>query len=123
MLRIEKQKVENKNVKILNCPQTDSKIDTLAELNRRFGMPLYIPSISLILSFLLVSRIERKRKNLYKYFYFGLSFVILVTAEILVRYSGKSHFYSYLYYLIPFLCIPLFYYLLFKKFYNENLKT
>ena len=54
-------------------------------------MPLYIPSISLILSFLLVSRIE-KRKNLYKYFYFGLSFVILVTAEILVRYSGKSHF-------------------------------
>ena len=107
---------------ILNCPQTDSKIDTLAELNRRFGMPLYIPGISLILSFLLISRKEKKRNSLYKYFYFGLSFVILITAEILVRYSGKSYFYSYLYYLLPLMCVPFFYYLLFRQFYNENLK-
>ncbi len=113
---------KEKNIEILNCPQTDSKIDTLAEINRRFGMPLYIPSISLILSFLLISRDESKRKSLYKYFYFGLSFFILITAEILVRYSGKSYFYSYLYYLIPLLCVPFFYYLLFKHFYNENFK-
>ncbi len=109
-------------IEILNCPQTDSKIDTLAELNRRFGMPLYIPGISLILSFLLISRKEKKRNSLYKYFYFGLSFVILITAEILVRYSGKSYFYSYLYYLLPLMCVPFFYYLLFRQFYNENLK-
>ena len=113
---------KNKNIQILNCPKTDSKIDTLAELNRRFGMPLYIPTISLILSFLLISRSESNRKNLFKYFYFGLSFLILVTAEILVRYSGKSLFYSYLYYLIPLISVPFFYYLLFRKFYNENLK-
>ena len=66
---------KNKNIQILNCPKTDSKIDTLAELNRRFGMPLYIPTISLILSFLLISRSESNRKNLFKYFYFGLSFL------------------------------------------------
>ncbi len=113
---------KNKNIEILNCPKTDSKIDTLAELNRRFGMPLYIPTISLILSFLLISRSESNRKNLFKYFYFGLSFLILVTAEILVRYSGKSLFYSYLYYLIPLISVPFFYYLLFRQFYNENLK-
>ena len=112
---------KDQNIKILNCPKTDSKIDTLAELNRRFGMPLYIPTLSLILSFLLISRSENKRKNLFKYFYFGLSFLILVTAEILVRYSGKSLFYSYLYYLIPLISVPFFYYLLFKQFYNENL--
>ena len=99
---------KNKNIQILNCPKTDSKIDTLAELNRRFGMPLYIPTISLILSFLLISRSESNRKNLFKYFYFGLSFLILVTAEILVRYSGKSLFYSYLYYLIPLISVPFF---------------
>ena len=109
-------------IELLNCPQTDLKIDTLSELNRRFGMPLYIPGISLILSFLLISRKEQKRNNLYKYFYFGLSFVILLTAEILVRYSGKSYFYSYIYYLIPLMCVPFFYYLLFRQFYNENLK-
>ncbi len=114
--------LRGENIELLNCPQTDSKVDTLAELNRRFGMPLYIPCISLILSFLLISRKEQKRNNLYKYFYFGLSFVILITAEILVRYSGKSYFYSYLYYLLPLLCVPFFYYLLFKQFYNENLK-
>ena len=112
---------KNKNLKILNCPKTDAKIDTLAELNRRFGMPLYIPAISLILSFLLISRNESKRKNLYKYFYFGLSFLILVIAEILVRYSGISFFYSYLYYFIPLISVPFFYYLLFRQFYNENL--
>ena len=112
---------KNKNIDILNCPKTESKVDTLAEMNRRFGMPLYIPAISLILSFLLISRNESKRKNLYKYFYFGLSFLILVVAEILVRYSGKSFFYSYLYYFIPLISIPFFYYLLFKQFYNENL--
>tara|TARA_Y100001958_G_C21222869_1_gene548215 strand:+ start:985 stop:2136 length:1152 start_codon:yes stop_codon:yes gene_type:complete len=109
-------------IKILNCPQVDSKIDTLAELNRRFGMPLYIPAISLILSFLLISRNESKRKNLFKYLYFGLSFLILITAEILVRYSGKSFFYSYLYYSLPLMCVPFFYFLLFKQFYNENLR-
>ena len=114
---------KDQNIKILNCPKTDSKIDTLAELNRRFGMPLYIPSISLILSFLLISRNESKRKNLYKYFYFGLSFIILIIAEILVRYSGKSFFYSYLYYFIPLISIPFFYYFLFRKFYNENLRN
>ena len=112
---------ENKNTEILNCPKTESKIDTLAELNRRFGMPLYIPVISLVLSFLLISRNENKRKNLYKYFYFGLSFLILVIAEILVRYSGKSFFYSYLYYFIPLISVPFFYYLLFRQFYKENL--
>ena len=54
---------KNKNIKILNCPKTDAKIDTLAELNRRFGMPLYIPTISLILSFLLTYfRNESNRK-------------------------------------------------------------
>ena len=85
-------------------------------------MPLYIPGISLILSFLLISRKEQKRNNFYKYFYFGLSFIVLLTAEILVRYSGKSYFYSYIYYLIPLMSIPFFYYLLFRQFYYENLK-
>ena len=113
---------ENKFDKLLNCPKTNSKIDLFAELNRRFGMPLYIPAITLVLSFLLISRTENKRKNLYKYFYFIIGFIILVTAEILVRYSGKSLLYSYMYYFIPILSIPFLYLLLFKNFYNENLK-
>ena len=94
----------------------------MAEINRRFGMPLYIPAISILLSFLIISRSENKRKNFYKYFYFTLAFTSLIMAEILVRYSGKSLTYSYLYYLTPITAIPIFYFILLKKFHDENLK-
>jgi len=108
---------------LLNCPKKKSKIDALAEINRRFGMPLYIPCIALLCSFLLISRNESKKKGLYKYFYFGLAFVALIMAEILVRYSGKSYYYSYVYYLLPIMSVPILYFLLFKNFHNENLKN
>ena len=114
-----RKNIENK---LLNCPKDKSKIDALAEINRRFGMPLYIPCIALLCSFLLVSRNESKRKNLYKYFYFALAFIILIVAEILVRYSGKSLTYTYIYYLLPILSVPLLYLSLIRKFYYENLR-
>ena len=110
-------------INLLNCPKKKSKIDALAEINRRFGMPLYIPCVALLCSFLLMSRNESKRKNLYKYFYFGLAFIALIMAEILVRYSGKSYYYSYVYYLLPIMSVPVLYFLLFKNFHNENLKN
>ena len=94
----------------------------MSEFNRRFGMPLYIPYVALLSSFLLISRNDSKRKGIYKYFYFGGAFVTLVMAEILVRYSGKSLTYSMLYYLVPIISIPILYLILFRKFYFENLK-
>ena len=107
--------------KLLNCAER-SKLDAMSEFNRRFGMPLYIPYVALLSSFLLISRNDSKRKGIYKYFYFGGAFVTLVMAEILVRYSGKSLTYSMLYYLVPIISIPILYLILFRKFYFENLK-
>ncbi len=107
---------------LLNCPKTKSKIDTLSEINRRFGMPLYIPSITMMLSFLLISRNESKRKNIFKYLFFGMGFLTLIIAEILVRYSGKSYTYSYIYYFAPLISVPLLYYILLLQFNNENKK-
>ena len=118
----ELEKIDLLQKDILNCPRSKSNIDVLSEINRRFGMPLYIPCISLLLSYLLISRNESKRKNLYKYFYFGLAFLIIILAEILVRYSGKSFSYSSIYYLIPLGLMPFLYLILYKKFHNENLK-
>ena len=112
---------KNSEEKLLNCAER-SKLDALSEFNRRFGMPLYIPYVALLCSFLLISRNESKRKNLYKYFYFGIAFLNLIIAEILVRYSGKSLTYSMIYYLIPIIAVPILYLLLFRKFYFENLK-
>ena len=42
------------------------KNDVLSEINRRIGMPLYIPVITLIVCFLLNQRDESKFKNYYK---------------------------------------------------------
>ncbi len=107
--------------KLLNCSKK-SRLDALAEFNRRFGMPLYIPYVAVLCSFLLIGRSDSKRKHLYKYFYFGIAFITLVMAEILVRYSGKSFAYSITYYLIPILSMPILYLILFRKFYFENLR-
>ena len=113
---------EISDIDLLNCPKDKSKIEVLSEINRRFGMPLYIPLVTLFCSFLLLSRQEKKFKGLYKYWYFGLGFISLVMAEILVRYSGKDLMYSLTYYLVPLILIPLVYLELIRKFYYENLR-
>jgi lipopolysaccharide export system permease protein len=106
----------------LKCHTKEERVEILAEINRRFGMPLYIPLLSLLSSFLLISREETKVKSWYKYFYFGLAFTILITAEILVRYSGKSLTHGLFYYLLPLFCIPVLYIELVRRFYYENLR-
>ena len=106
----------------LKCHGEEERVEVLAEINRRFGMPLYIPLLALLSSFLLVSREESKVKSWYKYFYFGLAFSILITAEILVRYSGKSLTHGLFYYLLPLFCIPVVYIELVRRFYYENLR-
>jgi lipopolysaccharide export system permease protein len=108
--------------KDLSCHTEKERIEVLAEINRRFGMPLYIPLLALLSSFLLISREETKVKNWYKYFYFSLAFTILIIAEILVRYSGKSLTHGLFYYLLPLFCIPVIYIELIRKFYYENLR-
>ena len=111
-----------KGDKDLRCHTKKERIEVLAEINRRFGMPLYIPLLALLSSFLLISREETKAKGWYKYFYFGLAFTILITAEILVRYSGKSLTHGLFYYLLPLVCIPVLYIELVRRFYYENLR-
>jgi lipopolysaccharide export system permease protein len=112
---------DHKDLK-LKCHTEEERVEILAEINRRFGMPLYIPILALLSSFLLVSREETKIKGWYKYFYFGLAFTILIAAEILVRYSGKSLTHGLFYYLLPLFCIPVFYIELVRRFYYENLR-
>ena len=105
-----------------NCSQTKkSMMDVKIEINKRFGLPVFIPLISLICSFLLSSRRDEKNYNYKKYIYFLIGFVILALAEIGVRYSGISWTYTTLYYLVPLGALPLFYFTLIRKFKYENL--
>ena len=114
--------LQNKNVILHNCnPTKKTRMDTKIEINKRFGMPFYIPLLALICCFLLDSRRDRKIYNLNKYIYFFVGFVILVAAEISVRYSGISWNHTAMYYLIPAGVIPLLYFILIRKFKYENL--
>ena len=111
-----------KNIDMHNCQENKkSLMDIKIEFNKRFGMPIYIPLISVICSFLLSSRRDQKIYGYNKYIYFFLGFVILAISEIIVRYSGISWTHSIIYYLIPLLLLPIFYLSLIKKFKYENL--
>ena len=112
----------NKYQDIHNCGRQAKNIrDTKAEINRRFGMPIFIPLIALISCFLLRSRKEGKISGLYKYIYFFIGFTIIVGSEITVRYSGISLNITLLYYLIPIVLLPIVYLFLIRTFKYENL--
>ena len=105
-----------------NCDDSKkSMMDTKIEINKRFGMPIYIPLISLISCFLLTSRKDKKMFYLNKYIYFFIGVLILVLAEIMVRYSGISWNHTIIYYLLPIGTAPLFYLALIRAFKYENL--
>jgi len=96
-------------------------MDNRIEINKRFGMPIFIPLLSLVCSFLLSSRRDKKTYSYNKYIYFAIGFTILALAEIIVRYSGISWTHTFFYYLFPLGMIPLFYFILIRKFKYENL--
>ena len=85
-----------------NCSEEKkSLMDNKIEFDKRFGMPIYIPLISLICAFLLTSRKDKKIYHYNKYIYFFICFLILTLSEILVRYSGTSWNHTSIYYLLP----------------------
>ena len=95
--------------------------DIVAELNRRLGMPLYIPFISIIICYLLSSVKENKYFFFRKYIIFIVAFTTLVLAEIMVRYSGQSIINAIIYYSLPPSLILLNYLNLIRLFKFENL--
>jgi len=114
--------IKDKNVNEHNCKTNEKAIMNIRiEINKRFGMPIFIPLISLVCSFLLSSRIDKKIYNYNKYIYFFISFTILAFSEIMVRYSGMSWLHTIIYYSVPLGMITLFYLTLIRKFKYENL--
>jgi len=115
--------LQDKEVDMHNCETEDGeKKDIKIEINKRFGMPIFIPLVGLICCFLLSSRKEKKstKKN-NTAFYFIFSFIVLTVSEITVRYSGISFNHTLLYYFLPIGLLPLIYILLIRTFKYENL--
>ena len=103
------------------CPRNNISKNVTETLSRRMGMPLYIPFVSLIMSFLLISNLRKTKFVIYKnYFYFFISFMILVIAEVMVRFTGFSETNLLLYVFFPMIMCPIIYIYLLKQFKKEN---
>jgi len=96
-------------------------VDTKIEINKRFGIPIFIPLIALTCCFVLASRKDKKYSVYNKYIYFIIGLFVVITSEIAVRYSGISLQHSFLYYLLPTILFPIFYLTLIRTFKHENL--
>ena len=83
-------------------------------------MPLYIPLISVIVSFLLIYKKEKKYNYLKKYIIFIFAFIILLFAEMLLRFTGFSLINSTLYFLTPVVLFVVLYFLLIKNMISEK---
>ena len=114
---------KNLNSRIEYCPRDPGKLkEIIVQLSRRIGMPIYIPLIAIVCSFLLISPRKKKYSFLNNYIYFLIGFVILVLAEILVRYSGFSKINTMLYFLFPVTLSMILYLILIKKLVFEKIK-
>ena len=105
---------------ILNCKKSAEK-EIKTVLNRRFVLPFYIPIISLLCSFLMIRTKEKKNYFLNKYTIFSLSFLTLLYAELIVRYTGISKIINILFVVSPLILIPTIYLLLIYKFSKESI--
>ena len=110
----------NNNLKLSNCSK-DYKNEAVQTLSRRLGAPLYIPLISIIISFLLIYKKEKKYTFLKKYMLFIISLMILIFAEILLKYTGFSLVLASSYFFLPLVMSFLFYIYLLKKIINEKI--
>jgi lipopolysaccharide export system permease protein len=110
------------DINIHNCDNSEKFYkDIKIEVNKRFGMPFFIPLIGLIACFLLSSKRDKKIYSSYKYIYFLIGFIFLVMSEIFVRYSGISMKHTIIYYTMPIVLLPFIYFLLIRIFKYENL--
>ena len=112
----------NNSIKIdnLNCKENTKKEITTV-LNRRIVLPFYIPIISLLCCFLLVKPSVQNNYFLNKYSIFILSFLVLLYAELVIRYTGISSIISTLFTISPMIFIPVIYIILSFKLSRESI--
>ena len=113
----------NKNfiINLTTCADKNYNKEVIQTLSRRMGSPLYIPLITIIISFLLINKNENKFNFLNKYILFIISFIILILAEILLKYTGFASAIAVSYFIIPLFMFLFSYVVLFKKIKIEKI--
>ena len=104
---------------IFNCNK-NSKKEITTVLNRRMILPFYLPILALICSFLLLKKRSKKNLFLNKYSIFTICFLILLSAEITIRYTGISKITGVMFIATPVILIPIIYLLLMLSLSRET---
>ena len=125
---IKKPKIqETSTLKLAQCFNSNSlqsgfcnkeaKKEILPVLLRRLILPLYIPVITIISSFLLI---KNHKIFLNKISIFIYSFLILLFTELSIRYTGINYFLRVTYTILPFILASILYFFLKYKFLKES---
>ena len=105
--------------KIRNCEL--SNIDNIfAEIYRILVIPIYLPCLMLISSFLILNSKEKINYNKFRVIIFLLGFSLIVFSETTIRFINDSIFNNLLIAIIPFVITIMLYFHMFLKF---NLRT
>ncbi len=100
-----------------NCSGNFKK-ETIPTLNRRIVLPFFIPLVALISSLLLI---KTKNKFFYsKFSIFSYSFIILLYAELILRFTGKNFLIASIFILSPLILSLLTYIFIQYKFKKET---
>jgi lipopolysaccharide export LptBFGC system permease protein LptF len=98
------------------------RINSLGELNDRIIMPLFIPCLVILASFLTITNKEIINYNLLKIIIFFFGVFLIIISEILLDLSSKRLQASLLLYLTPFFLLLVNWILLNYFLNNENKK-
>ena len=91
----------------------ESKKEIIPNLIRRLVLPFYIPTLALLCSFLLI---KNNMNSSIKFFIFLVNFLLLVSTELFIRYTGLNQQIRFVYIIFPFISAIIFYFFLIYKF-------
>ena len=126
---IKKPKVqETSTIKLLSCINkevlkdnicnSNFNVEILPTLTRRIILPLFIPVLALITSLLLIKNGNKFLFN--KISIFSYAFLVLLYAELTIRYTGVSKVFANIFILSPFLLLAIIYIFIKYKLSKES---
>ena len=102
------------------CKQKTKK-EIVTVLNRRVVLPFYIPIVALISCLLLVKVNAKKNYFFNKYSVFIFGFLVLLFAELVIRYTGISKIANLIFIFSPVILVFLIYFFLMITFSRESI--
>ena len=105
----------SKNIDIENCTKNNMR-NILKEFYKRFIIPFYIPTLSLIPFILIISSKENSNYSQIRITTFTVGFLIIILSETTIRFISNSLVENLIISSIPLILILVFYLFLFYKF-------